>query len=160
VIYNQIEIRTYLARKPLYVCGSCGLDFTRSYNAKRHNKNLHDNKADIVTFPEYMIGTMSGKYPRGNPSLYRTKNRNAIKPNIVHQYENDNYTHFNYQKYVLNSTKTNAVYTLSARNQFDNMLESFERARESRIKQELEELINEIGRMLADFLTTQQVQAE
>jgi hypothetical protein len=157
-------MRTYLSRKPLYVCGSCGLDFTRSYNAKRHNKNLHDNKADIVTFSEYMIGRMSEKYPPANPSLYRTKNRNAIKLNIVHKYKNDYHTHFNQQKYVLNSTKTNPVYnsrhnTLSARNQFDNLLESFDRTIESQNKQEIETLINDIGRMLSDFFPLEQVQA-
>jgi hypothetical protein len=163
-----------LARKPLYACGTCGLNFTRSYNAKRHNKNLHDNKAYIVTFSEYMVGRMSGKYPPGNPSFYRIKNRNPSKRNIVHQYENDNNIYYNQQKYVLDSTKTNPMPNSrdnmpNARNQFDierrivifhNILQSFDRARESRKKQEIEELINEIGRMLSDILPPEQVQAK
>lgn len=161
-----------MARKPLYACGTCGLNFTRSYNAKRHNKNLHDNKADIVPFSEYAVGRMSGKYPPGNPSFYRIKNRNSSKRNIVHQYENDNNTHYNQQKHVLDSTKTNPMRNsrdnmLSARNQFgieryvifDNFLKNMDRAREGRKKQEIEELINEIGRMLSDFRTPERVQA-
>jgi hypothetical protein len=174
----QLEIKKRtekLARKPLYACGICGLYFTRSYNAERHSKNLHDNKADIVTFSEYMTGRMSGKYPPGNPSLYRIKNRKASKPSmskpsIVHQYENDNNTHFNQQKYVLDCTKTSPICnsrdnTESVSNQFDiekyvdNLLQPFNRARESRKKQEIEELINEIERMLYDFYPHEQVQA-
>ena len=108
---------------------------------------------------------MSGKYPPGNPSFYRIKNRNSSKRNIVHQYENDNNTHYNQQKHVLDSTKTNPMRNsrdnmLSARNQFgieryvilDNFLKNMDRAREGRKKQEIEELINEIGRMLLIFV--------
>jgi len=113
-----------LATKPLYACGTCGLHFTRSFNAGRHNKKLHDNKADIVTFSEYIIGRMSGKYPLGNPSLYRIKKRNASKPSIVHQYESYNNTHYNQQKFILDSTKTDPLYNsrdnvLNAHNQVD-----------------------------------------
>jgi hypothetical protein len=101
----------------LYACGTCGLNFTRSYNAKRHNKNIHDNKADIVTFSEYMIGRVSGKYPPVDPSFYRIKNSNVSRRNIVHQYENHNNTYYNQQKHVLDSVKTNPK-----RNSGDNML--------------------------------------
>jgi hypothetical protein len=162
-----------LAAKPLYACGTCGLHFTRSFNAGRHNKKLHDNKADIVTFSEYMIGRMSGKYLPGNPSLYRIKKRNASKPSIVHQYESDNNNHFDQQKFILGSTKTNPPYnsrnnTQSAYNEldtqkyieiFNSLLQSFDRATQSRKRQEIEELINEIGRMLSDFRPREQVQA-
>jgi hypothetical protein len=167
----EIKKRTEkLTRKPLYACGTCGLDFTRSYNAERHSKNLHDNKADIVTFSEYMIGRTSGKYPPGNPSLYRIKNRKSSKPSIVHQHENDNNTHFNQQKYALDSTKTSPIcdsrdntesvsYQFDIKKYVDNLLQPFNRARESRKKQEIEELINEIERMLYDFYSHEQVQA-
>ena len=159
-----------MATKPLYTCGTCGLHFTRRINAKRHNKN--DNKADIVTFSEYVVGRTSGKYPPDNPSFYRIKNRNPSKRNIVHQYENDNNIYYNQQKYVLDSTKTNPMpnsrdNTPGARNQFDveryvilnNILQSFDSATQSRKKQELEELIDEIGGMLSDFRPPEQVQA-
>jgi hypothetical protein len=159
-----------LATKPLYACGTCGLHFTRRFNAERHNKTLHDNKADIVTFSEYMGGRTSGKYPPGNPMSCRIKNSYASKRNIVHQYENDNNTHYNQQKHVLDSTKSNSMRNsrdnmLSARNQFDieryvnNLLEFRQQARENRKKQRIEELIKEIGGMLSDFLLPQQVQA-
>ncbi len=113
-----------------------------------------------------MIGRVSGKYPQGNPSFYRMKNWNPSKSNIVHQFENNNNnTHYNQQKYVLDSTKTNPVYdprdnTLSACNvMFDNLLKNMDRDREGRKKQEIEELINEIGRMLCDFRPPEEVQA-
>jgi hypothetical protein len=160
-----------LTTKPLYACGACGLHFTRKFNAERHNKNLHDNKADIVTFSEYVVGRTSGKYPPGNPSQ-RIKNSNASKRNIVHQYENDNNTHYIQQKHVSDSTKSNPMRNsgdnmLSGRNQVDieryvilnNLLQTFDRARQSRKKRELEGLINEIGAMLSDFFPPQQVQA-
>ena len=136
-----------MTTKPLYACGTCGLHFTRRFNAKRHNKNLHDNKADIVTFSEYVVGRTSGKYTPDNPSFYRIKNSNASKRNIVHQYENDNNTHFNQQKHILDSTKTNPVPMPNSRdnmpsagNQFDveryvilnNLLQSFDSATQSR----------------------------
>jgi hypothetical protein len=62
----------------------------------------------------------------------------------------------------------NSTYNmLSGRNQFDieryvifnNLLQNFDRARESRKKEEIEELINEIGRMLSDFCPPEKVQA-
>lgn len=120
-----------------------------------------------------MIGRVSGKYQQGNPSFYRMKNRNPSKSNIVHQFENNNNnTHYNQQKYVLDSTKTNPVYdprdnTLSACNHFeiqryvmfDNLLKNMDRDREGRKKQKIEEHINEIGRMLCDFRPPEQVQA-
>ena len=163
-----------MATKPLYTCGTCGLHFTRRFNAKRHNNNLHANKADIVTFSEYVVGRTSGKYPPDNPSFYRIKNSNASKRNVVHHYENDNNTHFNHQKHILEFTKTNPTHmpnskdnSPGARNQFDveryvilnNLLQSFDSATQSRKKQELEELIDEIGGMLSDFRPPEQVQA-
>ncbi|MFL6402716.1 MAG: hypothetical protein ACJ71M_04470 [Nitrososphaeraceae archaeon] len=66
-----------MSKKPLYACGMCGLYFTRRYNANRHNRNLHYNKADIIPFQEYMLGRMSGKYMPGNPSSYRIKDRST-----------------------------------------------------------------------------------
>ena len=155
----------------MYACGNCGLYFTRRYNAIRHNQNLHYNKADIVTFSEYMIGRTSGKYLPGNPSLYRVKSRNSAKSTIVHQCEkNDNNTNFNQQKYALDSTKSNPICNSrdnieSLSNQFDiekyvdNLLQPFKSARESRQKQEIEELINEIETRLYDFCPHEHVQA-
>jgi hypothetical protein len=132
--------------------------------------------ADIVTFSEYVVGRTSGKYPPGNPSSYRIKKKNASKPSIVHQYESDNNNHFNQQKFISDSTKTGPLYdsrdnTQSAYNQFDtqkyseryvifnNLLQSLDRAAQSRKRQEIEELINEIGGMLADFRPPEQVHA-
>ena len=119
-----------------------------------------------------MVGRTSGMYPPGNPSSYRIENSNASKRIIVHQYENDNITHYIQQKHVLDSTKSSLMRNstdnlLSGHNQldieryviFNNLLQNFDRARESRKKEEIEELINEIGRMLSDFCPPEKVQA-
>ncbi|MFL6315537.1 MAG: hypothetical protein ACJ73C_02205 [Nitrososphaeraceae archaeon] len=89
-----------MSKKPLYACGTCGLYFSRRYNANRHNRNLHYNKADIRPFQEYMLGRMSGKYMPGNPSSYGIKNRSTSESGVVHQYENNNNnnSHFSQQK--------------------------------------------------------------
>jgi transposase-like protein len=54
-----------LIKMPLYVCSTCGQDFTRKYNANRHNQNIHFGKAEIVRFLEYLVGRISGKYLPG-----------------------------------------------------------------------------------------------
>ena len=122
-----------------------------------------------------MTGRVSGRYPPGNPLLYRIKSSKTNKGHIVHQYdENDkNTTHSNQQKYVLDSTKTNCMRDSkdnipSAHNRLDiqrypvmfHNLQSLDRARESRMKQDTEELLNEVGGMLSDFPLTEQVQAK
>ena len=77
-----------LIRKPLYVCSICAQDFTRKYNANRHNQNIHFGKAEIVRFVEYLVGRVSGKYQPGDPLLYRNKNRkNNGRSTVVHQSE-------------------------------------------------------------------------
>jgi hypothetical protein len=111
-----------------------------------------------------MIGRMSGKYPPpGNPLLYRIKNSNTNKGHIVHQYENDKSAiHFN----QLDSMHNFRYNIPSAHNQFEryadichNLLQGFDRDRESRKKQETEELINQVGGMYSDFLPPEKVQA-
>jgi hypothetical protein len=153
-----------LARKPLYACSFCGLYFTRRYNANRHNQNLHYNKANIVTFSEYIVGRTCGKYLPGNPSLYGPKNKNMTKSSIVHQHENN--TNLNQQKYVLHSTKTNRIGNSvdkieSVSNQLDieKYFDNLERAKETRRKREIDDLISEIGTMLCDFYHPEYVQA-
>jgi hypothetical protein len=78
----------YLTRKPSYVCCTCSQDFTRKYNANRHNQNIHFGKAEIVRYFEYLIGRGSGKYLPADPLSYRNKKRNKDKAaTFVH--END-----------------------------------------------------------------------
>ncbi|HJT47146.1 MAG TPA: hypothetical protein VJ729_03105 [Nitrososphaeraceae archaeon] len=75
-----------LIRKPSYVCSICAQDFTRKYNANRHNQNIHFGKAEIVRFLEYLVGRVSGKYQPRDPLLYRNKNRkNSGRATVVHQ---------------------------------------------------------------------------
>lgn len=128
-----------------------------------------------MTFSEYTIGRMSGKYPPpGNPLQYRIKNSNTNKGRIVHQYDENgkNTTHFNQQKNILDSTIPNSVRNLrdnvpSTHNQFGNekyamchnLLQGLDRDRESRKKRETEELIYEVGGMYSDFLPHEKVQA-
>lgn len=69
----------YLTKKPSYVCCTCSQDFTRKYNANRHNQNIHFGKAEIVRYFEYLIGRGSGKYLPADPLSYRNKKRNKDK---------------------------------------------------------------------------------
>jgi len=39
-----------------YVCTMCAQDFTRKTSANRHNTNLHEGRAVIVRFVEYIVG--------------------------------------------------------------------------------------------------------
>jgi len=50
--------------KPLWACSVCGEDFTRKSSAKRHGFNVHDEKGLVVRYTEYLVGRMSGQYPK------------------------------------------------------------------------------------------------
>jgi hypothetical protein len=50
--------------KPLWACSICGEDFTRKSSAKRHGFNVHDEKGLVVRYTEYLVGRMSGEYPK------------------------------------------------------------------------------------------------
>ena len=76
-------------KNPLYVCSTRGQDFTRRYNANRHNQNIHSNKADVVRFLECLIGRISGKYLPGDPLSYRIKYKNDNKTTFVHENANN-----------------------------------------------------------------------
>jgi hypothetical protein len=79
-----------LTRKVLYVCGTCSEHFTRRYNANRHNRNIHSDKAEIVRFLDYLIGRGSGKYLPADPLSYRTKKINKNKAaTFVHENNDD-----------------------------------------------------------------------
>jgi hypothetical protein len=71
-------------KMPLYVCGTCSQHFTRRYNANRHNKNIHANRAEIARFLEYLIGRSIGKYLASDPLSYRSKRRSYNKDVIIH----------------------------------------------------------------------------
>jgi hypothetical protein len=80
-----------MVKNPLYVCSVCGQDFTRRYNANRHNQNIHSDKADIVRFLEYLIGRICAKYLPGDPLSYRLKNgKNNNKTTFVHESADNN----------------------------------------------------------------------
>jgi hypothetical protein len=70
--------------KPSYVCATCGQDFTRKYNAYRHNQNTHVGTAQIVPFFEYLVQRSSGKYLPSDPLSYRLKRRQNL---FVHNNE-------------------------------------------------------------------------
>jgi hypothetical protein len=119
-----------------------------------------------------MLGRISGKYMPGNPSSYRIKNRSMSGSGVVHQYENNNNnnSHFSQQKNVLDSTKSNA--NGDSNDNIENAPKPFDivkyinsqfqpfdkKARETRQKQEIEELILDIESRLYDFYTHEHVQ--
>jgi hypothetical protein len=174
-----------LTKKPLYVCSLCGLNFTRRYNSDRHNQNLHSNKAENVTLMEYLSGRMSGKYLPGNPFSYRKKNRSKKEANFAHDYENDK-TDFKQEKSNLSCNKTlcdnaeqskeNRMFdtnnansnfksdTESVVNPFNNMnyftfFQAFEKkAKETGLILKIEEMFNDVERMLRDFYTYERAQ--
>ena len=53
----------------------CSAHFTRKFGAKRHNRTLHNNRGSYVSFLEYIIGRVSGKYSAGDPWVYRREKR-------------------------------------------------------------------------------------
>jgi hypothetical protein len=60
-------------RRPAYVCATCSEHFTRRYSGTRHNLTIHGNRAEIVTYIEYLVGRNSGRYRPSHPSLYRKR---------------------------------------------------------------------------------------
>src|SRR5215207_3046620 len=66
--------------KPLYVCVTCAQDFTRGYDAKRHNFKHHSGLANIVSFLEYLIGRTNGTLPPPlqRPPRLSAKNKKKI----------------------------------------------------------------------------------
>jgi hypothetical protein len=51
---NQFEHKELLM-KPLCVCTTCRKDFTRRFNAYRHNENNHSDTAEILPLFEYVV---------------------------------------------------------------------------------------------------------
>jgi hypothetical protein len=87
-IYQGFLIMTRVMKKLLYVCVTCGQDFTRKYRAYRHNKNIHFGTAQIVRFFEYLIQRSAGKYLPSDPLPYRLKRRqNAFTNNNTYHTE-------------------------------------------------------------------------
>jgi hypothetical protein len=66
--------------KPLFVCVTCAQDFTRGYDATRHNSNHHFKQAKIVGFLEYLTGRTNGTLPppSQSPPRLAAKNRKKI----------------------------------------------------------------------------------
>jgi hypothetical protein len=71
--YKQTEMYGCLMIHNDYVCTMCAQDFTRKSSANRHNTNLHQGRAVIVRFVEYIVGRVSGIYQATDPRQYRRK---------------------------------------------------------------------------------------
>lgn len=71
--YKQTEMYGCLMVNNDYVCTMCAQDFTRKSSANRHNTNLHQGRAVIVRFVEYIVGRVSGIYQATDPRQYRRK---------------------------------------------------------------------------------------
>jgi hypothetical protein len=54
-----------------YVCATCEEHFTRRYSAKRHNLTIHNNRGEIVSLLEYLVGRSSRRYHASHPFWYR-----------------------------------------------------------------------------------------
>jgi hypothetical protein len=84
--------------KPLWACSICGEDFTRKSSAKRHGFNVHDQYCRIVRYTDYLVGRMSGEYPKPiepprlserYPPWLRRKNR-QMQQKILYAHSNKN----------------------------------------------------------------------
>jgi hypothetical protein len=74
--------------KPLYACTSCGEQFSRYANGKRHNFNLHNNNGEIVSYTEYLVGRSNNRYqiPYRAPSRrgrYNSYRNTAATPPVA-----------------------------------------------------------------------------
>ena len=162
-----------LVKIPLYVCATCGQHFTRMYNARRHNRNIHSNRGEIVRFEEYIVGRVSGKYLPAHPLSYRSKRRSNNKDTIIHE-SNDNNNDISHRipnmEIMKNSTfaaeslqrkihdknidfnnsrvGNSLVFQLSW---LDYLFEHQKKNKEKLQKQRIKEKIDDIGRRLYDF---------
>jgi hypothetical protein len=70
-----------------YVCATCSEHFTRKYSATRHNLTIHNGRGEIVRLPEYLAGTLSGRYMPSHPSWYRRTQK--LRTPTAHNYNNE-----------------------------------------------------------------------
>jgi hypothetical protein len=54
-----------------YVCATCEEHFTRKTSATRHNLTIHNNRGEIVSLLEYLVGRSSRRYHASNPFWFR-----------------------------------------------------------------------------------------
>jgi len=69
-----------------YVCTICAQGFTRKTSANRHNTDLHQGRAVIVRFVEYVVGRVNRIYQAADPRQYRRKTRKNkdFAPNLAY----------------------------------------------------------------------------
>jgi hypothetical protein len=56
-----------------YVCVTCEEHFTRKTSATRHNLTIHNNRGEIVSLLEYLVGRSSRRYHASHPFWYRRR---------------------------------------------------------------------------------------
>jgi hypothetical protein len=61
-----------------YVCATCEEHFTRRYSATRHNLTIHNNRGEIVSLLEYLVGRSSRRYHASHPFWFRRPCQNGI----------------------------------------------------------------------------------
>lgn len=61
-----------------YVCATCEEHFTRRYSATRHNLTIHNNRGEIVSLLEYLVGRSSRRYHASHPFWYRRRREKGI----------------------------------------------------------------------------------
>jgi hypothetical protein len=148
-----------MTKNPSYVCSTCGQDFTRKSNAKRHNQNIHSDKAEIVRFLEYLIGRISGKYLPGDPLSYRPKNRNKNNATFVHANDNNLCREKSDSSKIKNTDFSSSMGGVKPiTNHLDylihlnNLIQLNDRKSQERLqRRKIEEKLEEIKRMLYDL---------
>jgi hypothetical protein len=61
-----------------YVCATCEEHFTRKTSATRHNLTIHNNRGEIVSLLEYLVGRSSRRYHASHPLWYRRPRQKGI----------------------------------------------------------------------------------
>lgn len=67
--------------KAIWVCPSCGQDFTRKTSVVRHISNLHHGGIIPVRYTEYLAGRQSGQYP---PIIPERKTKTVANKSRAH----------------------------------------------------------------------------
>jgi hypothetical protein len=60
------------------VCATCEEHFTRKTSATRHNLTIHNNRGEIVSLLEYLVGRSSRRYHASHPFWYRRRREKGI----------------------------------------------------------------------------------
>jgi hypothetical protein len=87
--------------KPNWACTICGMLSPRRYSVQRHIRNIHAGIGLVVSYVDYMAGTLAGIY-KPNSTLSQPSKRNVKHPDRLHM---KNALKFSYSKPFASTTQ-------------------------------------------------------